>query len=72
MNKRTSLENLIFDSGLSTKEFSEKVNVPLRNLQYQIRNKKNHIKYAFEYGTILGVENIKGYECGVHFELVIK
>lgn len=72
MNKKTSLENLIFNSGMTNKEFAEKVGVPLRTLQSQIYTKKNHIKYAFEYGRILGVNMIQGFENGVYFELVIK
>ena len=38
----------------------------------RIYGKKNHVKYAFEYGRILGVNELKGYENNVHFELVFK
>ena len=72
MNKRTSLENLLFESGLSIKEFADKVGVKKTTFEKQFYGKKNHIKYAFEYGTKLGFNTIKGYESGVYFELVIK
>ena len=72
MNKRTSLENLLFESGLSIQEFSEKVGVKKTTFEKQLYGKKNHIKYAFEYGNKLGFNTIKGYESGVYFELVIK
>lgn len=71
MNKRTSLENLLFESGLSIKEFSDKIEVKKTTFEKQLYSKKNHIKYAFEYGRILGVNKIKGYESGVYFELII-
>lgn len=72
MNKRTSLENLLFESGLSIKEFADKIEVKKTTFEKQLYSKKNHIKYAFEYGRILGVNKIKGYESGVYFELIIK
>lgn len=72
MNQKTSLENLIFNSGLTNKEFAKKVGIPVRTLQSQIYNKRNHIKYAFEYGRILGVNTIQGFENEVYFELIIK
>ena len=72
MNKRTSLENLLFESGLSIKEFADKVGVKKTTFEKQLYGKKNHIKYAFEYCRILGVNELKGYENNVHFELVFK
>ena len=72
MNKRTSLENLLFESGLSIKEFADKVGVKKTTFEKQLYGKKNHVKYAFEYGRILGVNELKGYENNMHFELVIK
>ena len=72
MNKKTSLENLIFNSGLTIQEFADKVGVKKTTLEKQIYTKKNHIKYAFEYGRILGVNTIQGFENDVYFELVIK
>ena len=72
MNKRTSLENLLFESGLSIKEFADKVGVKKTTFEKQLYGKKNHIKYSFEYGSILGFKIIKGFESGVYFELVIK
>ena len=72
MNKRTSLENLLFESGLSIKEFADKVGVKKTTFEKQLYGKKNHIKYAFEYGRILGVNELKGYEDNEHFELVFK
>lgn len=72
LEKQTSLENILFESGLSIQEFSEKVGVKKTTFEKQLYGKKNHIKYAFEYGTKLGFNTIKGYESGVYFELVIK
>ena len=72
LEKQTSLENILFESGLSIQEFSEKVGVKKTTFEKQLYGKKNHIKYAFEYGTKLGFNIIKGYESGVYFELVIK
>ena len=72
MNKRTSLENLLFESGLSIKEFADKVGVKKTTFEKQLYGKKNHIKYAFEYGIILGANELKGYENNVYFELVFK
>ena len=72
LEKQTSLENILFESGLSVQEFSEKVGVKKTTFEKQLYGKKNHIKYAFEYGTKLGFNTIKGYESGVYFELVIK
>ena len=72
MNKRTSLENLVFQSGLTYNEFADKVGVKRRTFESQMQTKSNHIKLAFEYGRILGVNTIQGYENGVYFELVIK
>ena len=72
MNKRTSLENLLFESGLSIQEFADKVGVKKTTFEKQLYGKKNHVKYSFEYGRILGVNDVKGYENGVYFELVIK
>ena len=72
LEKQTSLENLLFESGLSIQEFSDKVGVKKTTFEKQLYGKKNHIKYAFEYGTKLGFNTIKGYEGGIYFELVIK
>ena len=72
LEKQTSLENLLFESGLSIQEFADKVGVKRTTFEKQLYGKKNHIKYAFEYGRILGVNTIQGYENGVYFELVIK
>ena len=72
MSKRTSLENLVFESGLTHNEFADKVGVNRRTFEKQMQTKKNHVKYAFEYGRILGVNELKGYENNVRFELVFK
>ena len=72
MNKRTSLENLLFETGLSIQEFADKVGVKKTTFEKQFYSKKNHVKYAFEYGRILGVNELKAYGKNVHFELVFK
>ena len=72
LEKQTSLENLLFESGLSIQEFADKIGVKKTTFEKQLYGKKNHIKYAFEYGTKLGFNTIKGYESGFYIELVIK
>lgn len=71
LEKQTSLENLLFESGLSIQEFADKIGVKKTTFEKQFYGKKDHVKYSFEYGRILGVNTIKGYESGVYFELVI-
>ena len=72
LEKQTSLENLLFESGLTIQEFADKVGVKRTTFEKQFYGKKNHVKYAFEYGRILGVNDLKGFENNVHFELVFK
>lgn len=73
MNKKTALENLLFDSGLKIGEFANKTGVNESTFRSQLYNcKGRHIDYAWRYGRILGVDTIKGYADGVHFELIIK
>lgn len=73
MNKKTALENLLFESGLSVQEFADKVNLKKSTFENQLYQQKNkHIQYAFDYGRILGFDTIKGFADGVWFELVIK
>jgi len=72
MNKKTALENLLFDSGLKIGEFAEKVGVNVSTFRSQLYNsKESHIDLAFKYGRILGVDTIKGYVDGCTFELVV-
>ena len=66
----TTLRTLIFDSGLSQAEFAKKVGVPYRTLMSQL-TKENTIDLAFKYSRILGIDSVKGYECGVYVELVV-
>lgn len=73
MNKKTALENLLFNSGLKIGEFANKIGVNESTFRSQLYNcKDRHIDYAWRYGRILGVDTIKGYADGVHFELIIK
>lgn len=73
MNKKTALENLLFDSGLKIDEFAKKVNVPYETFKNQLYLQKHkHVQYAFDYGRKLGVSTIKGFADGVTFELIIK
>lgn len=73
MNKKTALENLLFDSGLRIQDFCDKVGVKLSTFNEQKNNQKHrHIDLAFKYGRILGVDTIKGFADGVWFELIIK
>lgn len=73
MNKKTALENLLFNSGLQISDFAEKINVKKSTFENQLYHQKDrHIDYAFKYGRILQVDTIKGFAYGVHFELVVK
>lgn len=73
MNKKTALENLVFNTGLSVKKFSEKIGVNYRTFNNQYYEQKhNHIQFACNYGRILGVDTIQGYQDGAHFEITFK
>jgi len=67
---KTTLQTLIFESGLSNSDFAKKVNIKLSTLNYQL-SKKNTLKWSFEYARLLKVSSLKGYESGVYVELVI-
>jgi hypothetical protein len=68
---KTTLQTLVFESGLNQYEFADKVGVKLGTLKAQLA-KKNTIKHSLEYARKLGLNSIKGYESGVYVELVIK
>jgi len=67
MNKKTALENLLFESGLNQVEFAEKVGVKLSTFRAQLKQKKV-VDLALQYGRILGVDSIKGYSGNIYFE----
>ena len=67
---KTTLQTLIFESGMNQKRFAEKVGVKLKTLQAQVR-RKNTLELTYKYATILGVKSIKGYESGIYVELII-
>jgi len=73
MSKKTALENLVFQSGLTQKQFADKIGVKYSTFENQLRNQKHlHVHYSFEYARILGVDTVSGYSVdGVWFELVI-
>ena len=68
---KTTLQTLVFESGLNQNEFADKVGVKVGTLKAQLA-KKNTIKHSFEYARKLGLNSIKGYESGVYVELLIK
>lgn len=73
MNKKTALENLLFNSGLKISEFADKVGVNVSTFRSQLYNsKEDHIRLAFKYGRILEVDTIEGFAYGVTFELIFK
>lgn len=73
MNKKTALETLLFESGLSITEFAKKVGVEYETFKNQLYLQKHrHIQYAFDYARKLNVNSVKGFADGVYFELVIK
>jgi DNA-binding XRE family transcriptional regulator len=68
---KTTLQTLVFESGLNQNEFAESVGVKVGTLKAQLA-KKNTIKHSLEYARKLGLNSVKGYESGVYVELVIK
>jgi DNA-binding XRE family transcriptional regulator len=68
---KTTLQTLVFESGLNQEQFAESVGVKVRTLRSQLA-KKNTIKHSFEYAKILGLSEIKGFESGIYVELVLK
>jgi len=73
MKKKTALENLVFQSGLTQKQFADKIGVKYSTFEKQLRNQKHlHVHYAFEYALVFEVDTISGYNVdGVWFELII-
>lgn len=71
---RTPLENLIFQTGLTQREFAEKVGVPLSTLTRQLsrKNINLHFHYAGKYATLLNIDRIEGYAFGCYSEVVFK
>jgi len=69
-NMITTLQTLVFESGLNQNEFAERVGVKLGTLKAQLA-KKNTIKHSLEYARKLGLNSVKGYESGFYVELVI-
>lgn len=72
MNNKTSLQNLIYETGLTQEQFANKVGVPLRTLQTQIHKNKNHLGLSLKYAQLFGIKKLKGYESDVYFEVEIK
>lgn len=73
MEKRTCLENLIFQTGLKLKDFAKRVSVKESTLHKQKYDQKDtNINHAIKYARILGIEEIKGYYDGVYLEIKIK
>jgi DNA-binding XRE family transcriptional regulator len=68
---KTTLQTLVFESGLNQEQFAELVGVKVRTLRSQLA-KKNTIKHSLDYARKLGLNSVKGYESGVYVELVIK
>jgi hypothetical protein len=70
--KKTPLENLIYESGLNNKEFSKIINIEYQSHLARLKQNKNHLKYAFEYAVILGVNRIHGYMDNVFVDLTFE
>lgn len=67
---KTTLQTLVFNTGLTQEQFAKEVGVKYSTLQKQLA-KDNTLKWSYEYARILGVNTIKGYESGCFVELVI-
>ncbi len=69
--KKTALENLLYESGLTQIEFAKKVNVNITTFRAQLKQKKT-VDLAIKYAEILNINRVKGYTEEKHyFELVI-
>lgn len=69
--KKTALENLLYESGLTQIEFAKKVNVNITTFRAQLKQKKV-VDLAIKYAKILNVNRVKGYtEEKCYIELVI-
>jgi len=69
--KKTALENLLYESGLTQIEFAKKVNVNITTFRAQLKQKKT-VDLAIKYAEILNINRVKGYTEGKnYFELVI-
>ena len=68
MNKKTTLQNLLFQSGLTIQQFADKIGVKKSAFEKQLQNKEKHIYYAHKYAIILGVNEIKGHSLGCYVE----
>ena len=71
MIKKTALENLFYESGLTQIAFAEKVGVNITTFRAQLKQKKV-VDLALKYGRILGVESIKGWSGDIYFESPLK
>jgi DNA-binding XRE family transcriptional regulator len=68
---KTTLQTLVFESGLNQEQFAESVGVKVRTLRSQLA-KKSTIAHTIKYARKLGLNSVKGYEDGGYVELVIK
>ena len=68
---KTTLQTLVFESGLNQNEFADKVGVKVGTLKAQLA-KKSTIAHTIKYAHKLGLNSVKGYESGVYVELVIR
>lgn len=68
---RNILQTLLFDSNLTQEKFAESVGIKIKTLQYQLK-KKHTFNLSLEYAQKLGINKIKGYECGCYIEFEIK
>lgn len=59
---RSTLEYLIFETGLTYTQFAEKVGIPLKTLEGQLQEQlHNHINLSIRYAKVFGIKKIQGY-----------
>ena len=68
MKKRNMLQTLVFQSGLTQQKFADAVGVKLRTLEAQLKRKET-LELTYNYMKFLGINSIKGYECGCYIQL---
>ncbi len=71
MIKKTALQNLFYESGLTQIEFAEKVGVNITTFRAQLKQ-KNVVDITLKYGRILRVDSVKGWSGDIYFESPLK
>lgn len=70
---RTPLENLIFQTGFTYREFGDKVNVPEKTINNQLNERSHaHVDLAVRYAIKLNINKVEGWHEGKYVKIKIK